>query len=302
MGKRENILTYLQGREIDEIVKERIMIYGRAGVGKTRFGLSIPESWGKIVYYAADKNSWLLRSISKEKRERILVVRPEGDDPTQLFMQFCMQDWDEVDPEIGAIVVDTYSKVALDSITYAANSLSIDREPHYVVGELGKGGIAIPNRGDYQGVDGLSKSYLDMIFDMNPTRHVIFLCHEESKQVEGMPAVGGPQHPGRQMIDYLPAQFSTVIRLVRDTVMIPGDEGLTEVVIAVTENDGKYVAKLRTDDEEAPNPLGRRVLKRNPSHWWREYEAYTQGQLVAPKPKKKLKKKKKKRPPTQEEQ
>src|SRR5689334_13286353 len=113
--KAENILEFFTGDEIDAIVKERIMIYGRAGVGKTRFGLSVPESWGKIVYYAADKNSWLLRSISKAKRDRIHVVRPKGSDPTALFMQFCMQDWNELDPEIGTIVVDTYSKVALDS-------------------------------------------------------------------------------------------------------------------------------------------------------------------------------------------
>jgi len=286
----KNILDILHGSSIDENVKERIMIYGRAGVGKTRFGLSVPESWGRIGYYAADKNSWLLRSISKEKRERIHVVRPRGEDPTSLFMQFCMMDWSEVDPDIGVLVVDTYTKVALDSISYCANSLTLDREKHYVVGEIGKGGVAIPNRGDYQGVDGLSKSYLDALFDLQMDKHIIFICHEESKQVEGMPAVGGPQHPGRQMIDYLPAQFSTVIRLIRDEIMVPGADDVTPVVVAITENDGKYVAKMRTDDEEAPNPLARRTLERNPASWWREYEEYVNGRVVAA-PKKKKKKK-----------
>jgi hypothetical protein len=286
MGK--NYLEFLQGGEIDALVKERIMIYGRAGVGKTRFGLSVPESWGRIAYFAADKNAWLLRSISKTKRERIVVTRAHGEDPTALFMQFAMMDWDEVDPKIGTIVVDTYSKVALDSISFTANSLTLDREKHYVVGEVGKGGIAIPNRGDYQGVDGLSKNFLDMIFDKQADKHIIFICHEESKQVEGMPAVGGPQHPGRQMIDYLPAQFSTVIRLVRDEILVPGADDVTPVVIAITENDGKYVAKLRTDDEEAPNPLAKRTLERNPASWWVEYEQYTNGQVIE-KPKKKKK-------------
>lgn len=293
MAKTKNLLEFLDGSDVDQTAKERIMIYGRAGVGKTRFGLSVPDSWGKIAYYAADKNSWLLRSISKNKRDRVHVVRPRGDDPTALFMQFCMIDWSTQDPDVGTIVVDTYTKVAMDSISYCANSMTLDREKHYVVGELGAGGIAIPNRGDYQGVDGLSKSYLDTLFDLQLDKHIIFLCHEESKQVEGMPAVGGPQHPGRQMIDYLPAQFSTVIRLVRDEVMVPGADDVTPVVVAITENDGKYVAKLRTDDEEAPNPLARRVLDRNPSSWWLEYEAYTGGNLKT--------KKKKKRPTTEEE-
>lgn len=286
----KNVLDLLRGDEIEAAVKERIMIYGRAGVGKTRFGLSVPESWGKIAYYAADKNAWLLRSISKAKRGRVHVIRPRGDDPTALFMQFCMMDWDEVDPEIGTIMVDTYTKVALDSISFTANSLTLDREKHYVVGDIGKGGIAIPNRGDYQGIDGLSKNYLDMLFDKQLDRHIVFICHEESRQIEGMPPVGGPQHPGRQMIDYLPAQFSTVIRLVRDEVVLPGNEDTTPVVVAITENDGKYVAKLRTDDEEAPNPLARRVLERNPNHWWLEYEEYVNSQVGAPKKGKKSKK------------
>ena len=275
----KNMLEILEGSEIDSLSKERIMVYGRAGVGKTRFGLSVPESWGKIVYYAADKNAWQLRSISREKRDRIRVIRPHGDDPTALFMQFCMTDWKAEDPEVGTLVVDTYSKVALDSITYTANTMTLDREKHYVVGELGKGGIAIPNRGDYQGVDGLSKGYLDMIFDTQKDLHILFICHEESKQLASdAPVVGGPQHPGRQMIDYLPAQFSTVIRLVRDEILVPGADDVQPVVIAITENDGKFVAKMRTDDEESPNPIAKRVLERNPSHWWNEYEALTSGQ------------------------
>lgn len=284
----ENILTLLHGSEIDASVKERILIYGRAGVGKTRFGLSIPESWGRIAYYAADKNSWLLASISKSKRDRVEVIRPEGPDPTAQFMQFCMMDLDEVGPDIGTIVIDTYTKVALDSVSYTANTLSVDREKHYIIGELGKGGIAIPNRGDYQGIDGLSKNYLDVLFDAHPDKHIIFIMHEESKMVGGANgvAVGGPQHPGWTMIDYLPSQFSTVIRLVRDEILVPGADDISPVVVAITEYDGKFPAKLRTDDEEAPNPLARRTLDRNPAPWWIEYETYTHGQRVE-KPKKK---------------
>ena len=283
----KNILRFFNGAEIDDVAKERVLIYGRAGVGKTRFGLSIPGSWGRIAYYAADKNSWLLRSISRSKRDRIRVVRPEGPDPTAQFMQFCMMDHEE-----EVLVVDTYTKVALDSVTYTANTLSVDREKHYIIGELGKGGIAIPNRGDYQGVDGLSKNYLDLLFDNHSDKHIIFMMHEESKQVGGKdgPIIGGPQHPGWTMIDYLPAQFSTIVRLTRDEIMIPGADDITPVVVAITEYDGKFPAKLRTDDEEAPNPLARKVLDRNPSSWWTEYEAYVSAQQGAPTKKKKKEK------------
>ena len=38
MAKRENILQFFHGEDMDKVVKERILVYGRAGVGKTRFG------------------------------------------------------------------------------------------------------------------------------------------------------------------------------------------------------------------------------------------------------------------------
>ena len=292
----KNILTFHDGEDLNEQAKERILIYGRAGVGKTRFALSYPESWGKAAYYAADKNSWLLPSISPKKRSRVKVVNPEGPDPSALFQQFCMLDMAELDPEIGVIVVDTYTKVALDALSFTANSMSITREQHYTIGEIGEGGVAIPTRSDFQGVDALSKQYLDDLFSLHKDKHIIFLMHEESKMVGGANGtqVGGPQHPGWTMIDYLPSQFSTVIRLIRDDVLVPGAADLSPVVVAITEYDGKFPAKLRTNDEEAPNPLARRVLDRNPNGWWDDYVAYMEGRLAATSneaPKKKKKKK-----------
>jgi hypothetical protein len=287
MAKKQNILKHFHGSEVDQNAKERVLIYGRAGVGKTRFGLSVPESWGRIAYYAADKNAWMLKSISKAKRDRIEVVNPEGDDPTALFMQFCMMDIDELGPDIGVIVVDTYTKIAIDALQHTANGLTLTREPHDILGNIEEGGVAIPTRSDYQGLDSLSKTYLDALFDGYPDKHIIFIMHEEAKQIGGKngPHVGGPQHPGWTMIDYLPSQFSTVVRLVRDDLVVDND--VQPVVVAITEYDGKFPAKLRTDDEEAPNPLARRVLARNPAPWWLEYEAYEQGRIAAPAPKKK---------------
>lgn len=284
MGK--NTLSILRGHEIDQNAYERIIIYARAGIGKTRFGLSLTPRFGKIAYYAADKNSWLLQSISAEKRKRVVVVKPEGDDPTALFMQFCMTDWSAVDSEIKTLVVDTYTKVAMDAIAWTANTNAVDREKHYIIGEPGEGGIAIPNRGDYQAIDGLSKGFLDMLFDKQSDKHIIFLCHEEVKTTEGVHSVGGPQHPGRQMIDYLPAQFSTVIRLVREEVLVPGADNVEPVVVAITDNDGRFVAKLRTEDEDAPNPMGRVVLDRDPVNFWKQYDKnFVTGEIPTATPK-----------------
>lgn len=300
MGKK-NQLEIIHGSDLKERVKERILVYGRAGVGKTRFALSYPESWGKCAYYAADKNSWLLASISPKKRARVEIVNPtDAKDPAAAFSQFCIMDMAELGDDIGVIVVDTYTKVALDTLSYIANTMQITREAHEVIGEIGEGGAALPTRSDFAGLDALSKQYLDDLFSLHADKHIIFLMHEESKMVGGKNGtlVGGPQHPGWTMIDYLPSQFSTVVRLIRDDVVVPGGGDLAPVVVAITEYDGKFPAKLRTNDEDAKNPLARLVLDRNPSSWWDVHEDYMEGRLtmeaeaaVAPVVKKKKKRK-----------
>lgn len=188
-------------------------------------------------------------------------------------MKFCMVDWKTIDPEIKTLVVDTYSKVALDIISFAANSGTMDREKHYIIGDPTEGGQAIPNRGDYQAIESVSRGNLDMLFTRQRDMHIIFCMHEEVKIVENVHAVGGPAHPGRIMTEFIPAQFSTVIRLIREQILVPGADAPEDVVIAVTENNGKFIAKIRTSNEVGVNPLARVVLERDPSPYWVKYDA-----------------------------
>jgi hypothetical protein len=259
---------------------ERIIVYGRAGIGKTRLALSLTPRFGKVAYYAADQNSEFLSSIDPSKRGRIIVVKPEGDDPIKNFMKFCMTDWKAVDPEICTLVVDTYTKIALDIISYAANSGSMDREKHYIIGDPTQGGQAIPNRGDYQAVESVSRGNLNMLFDKQRELNIIFVQHEDIKVIENVQAVGGPAHPGRAMLEFIPAQFSTVIRLIREQVLVPGADTPTDVVVAITENDGRFIAKLRTADEVSVNPLARVVLNRNPVNFWEAYDTLFSAESV----------------------
>lgn len=264
-------LRILTGQQLDRAIMERIIVYGRAGIGKSRFILSLTERFGKIAYYAADSNSDFLSSIDPSKRDRVIVVVPEGDDPVKNFMKFAMTDWKSYG--VSTLVVDTYTKVAQDVIQFAANSGTMDREKHYIVGDPSEGGQAIPNRGDYQAIESVSRGFLDMLFAKQKDLHLIFACHEDVKIVENVHSVGGPSHPGRAMLEYLPAAFSTVIRLIRDEVLVPGDDGPKTVVVAVTENDGKFIAKVRTADEKNPNPLARVVLNQDPVNFWNQYDA-----------------------------
>jgi hypothetical protein len=112
-----------------------------------------------------------------------------------------------------------------------------------------------------------------MLFDRQADMHILFVCHEDVKIVENVHAVGGPSHPGRQMTEYLPAQFSTVVRLIREQQLVKGADMPEDVVVAIGENDGKFIAKVRTEDESKKNEMARVVCDRNPLNWWTKYDA-----------------------------
>lgn len=253
--------------------KERIIIYGAPGVGKSRLALSLTKRFGKILYYAADNNSEFLDSISREKAKNVIVIKSDGDGPIENFSEFALHDWKSEFSDVGTLVVDTYTTVMQQAIMESANKGLAGTKPHFRVGNVGRGGQAIPTWDDYLGTEGLSRSSITDMFKEQKDFHIIFVCHEDVKQVEGMPAAGGPSHPGRKMLVDMPGMFSTVIRVIKDRVLIPGDEAATDVVIAVTDHDGRFIAKARTQEEGAPSPLGRVALDRNPINFWQQYDA-----------------------------
>ena len=265
-------LRIIPATDYDKTLKERIIIYGRSGIGKSRLALSLPERFGRIAYYAADENAEFLPSISKDKRSRILVIKPEGDDAIKNFTKFCLNDWKKVDPGIQTLVVDTFTKVANDAIRHSANTGSVTSEKHYQVGDPGEGGQIIPNRGDYLALESLARGFLDMLFEHQRDMHIIFVQHEDVKLIEGIHAVGGPAVPGRAMLEYIPSQMSTVIRLIRETTLLPGASMPEEIVVAITENDGRFITKVRTTNDSSANPLAKVYLDRTSRNFWTEYE------------------------------
>jgi hypothetical protein len=268
--------------------RERIVIYSRAGVGKTRLALTLPvtEKWGEILYFAADDNSEFLPSINVSLRPRVHVIKPEGD-ITKAFQQFCMQNWKKLKDKNGVLipdaeqpmrnvrtlVIDTYTTLTYKAMMQGAQEQSMDREPHYKIGDPNEGGVVIPNRGDYQGIEALSRGFIDTLFDKQRDYNIIFVCQEDWKEVAKGKFAGGPSHPGRKMLEDLPATFNTVIRLIREPFLVPGTQIPTVKVIAVTDNDGAFIAKLREGDYEKASPLARFPLDRNPINFWLAYDA-----------------------------
>lgn len=269
--------------------RERIIVYGAPGVGKSRFVLSLTPRFGNILYYAADPNSRYLDSIAPHKQNRVLVIDQEQDDDIANFSEFCVHDWRGEEgteteglpawcngkfPRVDTLVVDTYTWVMQQAIMQSANQGLAGTKPHFRVGEIEKGGQAIPTWDDYLGTEGLSRGLIKDMFNIQRDMNIIFTCHEDVKQIEGMPATGGPSHPGRKMLVDMPAAFSTVIRLIKDNVLVPGEDASRDRVVAITNHDGKFIAKRRTGDETGQeNPLGRVTLDDDPSNFWRLYDS-----------------------------
>ncbi len=267
-----------------ETKKEHIVVYSAPGIGKSRFVLRLTPRFGNILYFAADPSSKYLDSIPEAWKDRVFVVDMEGDDMIGNFQTFCEMDWDamagkemedgRIFPKIDTIVVDTYTTIATTTLQDTANQGLAGAEKHFRVGDIEKGGLIIPNRGDYRGNDSVSAGFISTLFDKQRNKHIIFVCHEVLKYVEDVCVGGGPSHPGRRMLTELPGAFSTVIRLIRDDVPMP-DGSVLNAVVAITENDGRWVAKTRTGkDIHAPNPIARVILDRDPINFWNQYDSF----------------------------
>ena len=256
---------------------ERAIIYSRSGFGKSRLWASLTPRFGEILLYAADHSSEFMASTTVAKKKRVRILKPTTGDPTKCFQEFCIRDWRPIFPDVKTIVVDTYTQVIQDSLQYSAATGAVTAEKHFVVGDPKAGGQVIPNRGDYRAIASLSRGFLRSLFLHQAHYNIILVCHEDSKAFEGI-NIGGPAHAGWEMSEELPGHFSTVIRLVKEPLLVPGRDVPEMKVIAVTESDGKYIAKLRESDEKNGNPMKRVVLDEDPTNFWVRYD-----ELFAPK-------------------
>lgn len=271
--------------------RERIIIYGRAGIGKSRLALMLPENekWGEILYYASDDSSEWLTSIPPAARARIHVIKPRGDQHLQNFQEFCMRDWKNilgpdkkplaVQPyaKVGTIVVDTFSTIAFRVIQQIADYGFITREEHFKIGDPEDGGFAIPTRSDYQGLESGCKGFLDSIFDKQRDFNIIFVCHQEAKEISKGLMAGGPAVPGRRMLEDLPASFNTVFRVIKEPVLVPGKSVPVMKPLVLTSNDGYFIAKLREGDVLNEGKFDRVPLDPNPVTFWEQHDARMEG-------------------------
>lgn len=271
---------------------ERAIVYSRPGFGKTRLVTSLPPRWGEILYYAADMNAAELGSVLPKYYDRIHVVNPISGEvdpktkrkipsnPVHDFTQFCMEDWTNwTDPKtkekpyanVRTLVVDTYTTIATKCLQWSADHGSVTAEAHFKIGDPEKGGRVVPNRGDYLGLYSITRGFVDLLDQHQSHLNVIFVMHEELNTPEGQGPIGGPSHPGQQMLEELPGMFSTVVRITRKTVPAQGGKPAQVQLIANTAPTGAYLGKVR-ENGEGGNPMPSVVLNIDPVNFWQEYD------------------------------
>ena len=273
-------------------MQEHIMIYSRPGFGKTRLGTSLTPRWGEILYYAADMGAAGTAPVMRKYLPRIHVVNPtsgkidpktkkkEVSNPVHDFTEFCMMDWNGfVDPvtkempykDVKTIVVDTYTTIANKCLQWSADHASVTAETHFKIGDPEKGGRVVPNRGDYLGLYSITRGFMDLLDQHQSHMNIIFLMHEELNSPEGAPALGGPSHPGQQMLEELPGMFDTVLRLTRKPVPAKDGKPASYDLYANTAPTGIYLGKVREHGEDG-NPIPAIKLNIDPVNFWEVYD------------------------------
>ena len=279
-------------RPTKRITREHVMIYSRPGFGKTRLSTSLTPRWGEILYYAADMGSAETGSMLRKYGDRVHVVNPtsgrvdpktkkkEASNPVHDFTEFCMMDWTGfVDPvtkempykNVKTIVVDTYTTIANKCLQWSADHSSVTAEQHFKIGDPERGGRVVPNRGDYLGLYSITRGFMDLLDQHQSHMNIIFNMHEELNSPEGAAAIGGPSHPGQQMLEELPGMFDTVIRITRRPVPAKDGKPATFKLYANTAPTGVYLGKVRENGEEG-NPIPSIELNIDPINFWEIYD------------------------------
>ena len=254
-------------------LRDLIMIYSAAGNGKTRLATSLTERFGKIAYIALDEGSENLDSVLAKYHGRIDVFKPKWDNPIVEAFEIAEYDWKAAGYD--TVIIDTFTNLSWKLLFYVTNE-GMFQKNHVMIGDIGQPGrMAMPDKGDYGGVQGIVRNFVTTIFNQNPDMNIIFVCHQATDDDSALGSVGGPATIGRALIEWLPARFKTVIRLDRKLIQATADSGemsSSVKLLARTAQHGAWLARLN-ENSETGNPIPSVELDVDPVNFWEKYDA-----------------------------
>jgi hypothetical protein len=260
-------------KNIAKKIRELILVYGSAGIGKTRFVTSLTKRFGKIAYFALDEGSETLDSVLEQHRDRITVMKLTGENLELDLAELAFTDWKK--KGYDTIILDTFSTFTWMLLDYVANTGKF-AEKHNTIGTPGQPGyMALPHQADFGGVQGIIRNFLTNLNRTNPDLNIIMVCHEDSDKDEDLGSIGGPATVGKALIGWLPRQFKTTIHLVRDHGVavdaVTGQASEVTKYVAMMENHGHWIARRNENNPEG-NKLKKCTLKIDPVNFWKKYD------------------------------
>jgi hypothetical protein len=257
-----------------QALRELALIYGIPGSGKTRLATSLPERWGKIAYFAFDKGSEKLDSVLPQYRDRIDVFKPSWKDPILGAAEIELTDWKKLGYD--TIELDTFTTLCRAWLRNVTDEGHFQEKRNYI-GTPGKPGfVALSDKGHYGGTATIIQNFIDGLIDKQPEMNIICICHEYLREKDkdgGGSVLGGPATVGKASLEWLAAQFSTVIRMDRsqETTFKDNIRGEKTVLVARMAQHGNYIAR-RNESGSGGNPLPKLVLDPDPINFWRKYD------------------------------
>lgn len=251
---------------------ERIMIYGDPKTGKTRLATALPDSFGDIIYFAADIGSESLAPIITEIRPRIHIVKSapskkgEKYDPDADAFNFALNDWTKEFPNARTIIWDTLTQTAWDVLQFIADEGQFSESKHIAIGS-GDHQMNLPMEGDYRSAQERIDRLITYLF--RQPMHIICVCHADYDQPKGgmVEAEGGPKTVGRATIRRLAGKFDTVLYTkIESTPPAKFGEPSTSNFYVYTAKHKIWAAGIRGGNRE--NPIPRVKLEPFPINFW----------------------------------
>lgn len=274
-------MTDLTFTTLQEVSKERhqslvewILIYGAPGCGKTRFATSLTERFGNLAYIAIDKGGFNLDSVLAHHRERIvkLVEIPNTANLQVACAEIAITPWKQMG--VDTLIIDTLSNLAENMLREGCKNNAYQKS-HRTNGlpPDSPGYVALPDKGDYGGVQSEIKNMIGMLERHQEDINVVVLCHETEIDHEKFGTIGGPKTVGKELVRWLASEFKTVIRLDREhkTTMKDGKLTPTTNYMARMGPHGAWIAR-RNEASPTGNPLVKMDLDIDPINFWRKYD------------------------------
>jgi len=256
------------------IRRELMLLYGVAGVGKTRLATSLPERFGDILYVAVDEGSENLDSVLEKYRSRITVIKPNMQNPLVDAGEIATTDWAKKYPKVKTLVIDTFTNLSWRVLNFITEK-GLAQANHKSIGVPGTSSFAsLPDKGDFGATHGVIRNFITQLIAQQPTLNIIVLCHEDVVTDDATGTIGGPATVGRAMMTWVPARFGSVIRVTTkvENSIEKGVLSQKTRYVANTVPQGAWISRINENNEKG-NPMPQTVLDVNPINFWNLYDA-----------------------------